>query len=78
MISNDAELLSIDTMPYFIKLISLYNKSVEDLTAIFRVQKDEAAFSKLLDYLVNDFEYTTKLLMKIGNRKQKLKQIAVA
>ena len=54
---NKADLLPIGAIPYFIRLISLYNKSLEELIDLYHTTQNEMAFSKLLDHLVDDFDY---------------------
>lgn len=54
---NETEFLSIETIPYFIKLVTLYNKSLEELMNLYHSGDNEAAFSQLLDHLVDDFNY---------------------
>lgn len=57
MILKDKDYLPMDAVPYFIRLVTLYNKSLEELSELFATQKNELAFAKLLHHLVDDFEY---------------------
>lgn len=54
---SDADYLPLEAVPYFVRLLTLYNKSLQELIEMFHAQKNEAAFAKLLDHLVSDFDY---------------------
>lgn len=57
MIPHDKDLLPLEAAPYFVKLLSVYNQGLEDLIGVFKVQQNEKAFTKVLDYFVSDYEY---------------------
>ena len=57
MITDDTDFLPLEASPYFVKLVSFFNRSLEDAVETFQTEKNEAAFTKVLDYFVNDFDY---------------------
>ncbi len=57
VLQQDKDFLPLDAAPYFVKLLAVYNQGLGDLIGVFKIQKNEEAFTKVLDYFVNDYEY---------------------
>lgn len=54
---HDDNYLPLEAAPHFIRLLILFNKSLQELLDMFHAQENEMAFARLLDHLVNDFDY---------------------